>query len=268
MSTKLTRKVKLPKEEGNDNESKGRDPQDEPSSTPDRKDENADIPELFARSNDRFFYDEKEETIWKMQEKIDAYERQLQHAKETLKEQEENKIETIKKITAALPPTPGPNMMRPKTPRAQDIAYKAILEATEKENNEGKETTSDEKLAGLVMNLAASLKASTKVDIAIPPKFRGDDTKWESWYKQLRAYLQAKGWLKTFDHPIGAGAKDFDIEINSSIYNLLMNLCNNGKASTYLEGAAEFDGRGAGLAFVARYDGFSKQKLVALKSCV
>ncbi len=83
--------------------------------------------------------------------------------------------------------------MRPKTPRAQDIAYKAILEATEKEKNEGKVKSSGEMLTGLVMNPAASLKASTKVDIASPPKFKGDDTKWESWYKQLRAYLQAKG---------------------------------------------------------------------------
>jgi hypothetical protein len=268
MSNKLTRKVKLPKEESSDNENKGRDPKDEPSSTSDREEDTAEIPELFARSNERFFYDEKEETIWRMQEKIDEYEKQIQRAKETIKEQEEDKIETIKKITEALPSTPGPNLMRPKTPRAQDLAYKAILEATEKEKNEGKTKTSDEMLTGLVMNLAASLKASTKVDIAIPPKFKGDDTKWESWYKQLRAYLQAKGWLKTFDHPIGAGAMDFDIEINSSIYNLLMNLCNNGKASTYLEGAAEFDGRGAGLALIARYDGFSKQKLVALKSCI
>jgi hypothetical protein len=50
--------------------------------------------------------------------------------------------------------------------------------------------------------------------------------------------------------------------------NTTMNLCNNGKASTYLEGAAEFDGRGAGLDLIARYDGFSKQKLAALKSCI
>jgi hypothetical protein len=47
-----------------------------------------------------------------------------------------------------------------------------------------------------------------------------------------------------------------------------MNLCNDGKASAYLEGAAEFDGRGAELALLARYDGFSKQKLAALKSCI
>ena len=189
-------------------------------------------------------------------------------AKETIKEQENEKIETLKKITEALPTTPGPNMMRPKTPRAQDVAYQAILEATKKEKEDIKPKTNEEALTGLVMNLVASLKATTKVDIASPPKFKGDDTKWESWYKQLRAYLQAKGWLKTFDHPIGPGAIDFDAEINSSIYSLLMNLCNNGKASTYLEGAAKFDGRGAGLALLARYDGFSKQKLAALKSCI
>ncbi len=157
-------------------------------------------------------------------------------AREAIKEQGDDKIETIKKITEGLSIiSPGPNMMKPKTPRAQDIAF---IEAAE-----------EEMFKELVINLAESLKVSTKVDISSPPKFKGDDKKWESWYKQLnlRAYLQAKGWLKTFDHPIGAGATDFDSEINSSIYNLLMNLCNNGKANTYLESATEFDGRGAGL---------------------
>jgi hypothetical protein len=113
---------------------------DEPSSTPDRKEDKAEIPELFGRSNERFFYDEKEETIWRMQEKIDEYERQIQRAKEeTIKEQEDDKIETIKKFTEALPSTPGPNLMRPKAPRAQDIACKAILEATEKERTKAKQ---------------------------------------------------------------------------------------------------------------------------------
>jgi hypothetical protein len=216
---------------------------------------------MSPRSKEIFFYDEKEETMLRMQKKIDEYERQMLIAKETIKEQENNKIETIKKITKALPTTPGHNMMRPKTPRAQ-----AIVEATEKEKGEGKPKTNEELLAGLVVNLAASLKATTKVNIASPSKLKGDDTKWESWYKQLRAYLQAKGWLKTFNHSIGAGAIDFDSKVNSSIYNLLMNLCNNGIAATYLEGAAEFDGRGAGLALIARYGDFSKQKLAALKS--
>ncbi len=167
------------------------------------------------------------------------------------KEREDDKIEAIKRITEGLPISPGPNLMRPRTPRAQDMAYQAILEAAEKERNESKPKTDEEMFEGLVINLAALLKATTKVDIASPPKFKGDDTKRENWYKQLRAYLQAKGWLKTFDLPVGAGATDFDAEINSSICNLLMNLCNNGKASAYLEGAAEFDGRGAGLALLA-----------------
>ena len=268
MSNKLTKRVKLPEEESNGNKSKGRDPKDESSSTPERVEDRTDIPEFFARSKESFIYDEKEETISRMQEKIDEYEKQMQIAKETIKEREEDKIEAIKRITESIPISPGPNLMRPRTPRAQDMAYQAILEAAEKERNENKPKTDEEMFKGLVTNLAASLKASTKVDIASPPKFKGDDTKWESWYKQLRAYLQAKGWLKTFDHTVGPGATDFDAEINSSIYNLLMNLCNNGKASAYLEGAAEFDGRGAGLALLARYDGFSKQKLAALKSCI
>ena len=271
MNSKQTKKVKLPEEEINGNKNKGRDPKEESSSTPDTEEERTHVPEYFARSKESFFYDEKEETIFRMQEKIDEYERQMLIAKQIIKEQENDKndkFETIKRITEALPTTPGPNLMRPKTPRAQDVAYQAIIEATEKEKGEDKPKTNEEMFAGLVMNLAASLKATSKTDIACPPKFKGDDAKWENWYKQLRAYLQAKGWLKTFDHTVGAGATDFDTEINSSIYNLLMNLCNNGKASTYLEGAAEFDGRGAGLALIARYDGFSKQKLAALKTCI
>ena len=63
MATKLIKKVKLPKEEISDNENKGRDPKDEPSSTPDREGK-AEAPELFAKSNERYIYeDEKAETI-------------------------------------------------------------------------------------------------------------------------------------------------------------------------------------------------------------
>jgi hypothetical protein len=172
--SKTTKKFTLPKEESNGITNKGRDPKDESSSTPDKEEERADIPEFFARSKDSFYYDEKEETIIRMQEKIDEYERQMLIAKEIIKEQENDKIKTIKKITEAFPTTPGPNLMRPKTPRAQDVAYQAIIEATEKEKGEGKPKTNEEMLAGLVINLAASLKATSKADIACPPKFKGD----------------------------------------------------------------------------------------------
>ena len=103
---KTTKKVTLPKEENNGIANKGRDPRDESSSTPDNEKERTDIPEFFARSKESFFYDEKEETIIRMQEKIDEYERQMLIAKETMKEQENDKIKTIKRITEALPTTP------------------------------------------------------------------------------------------------------------------------------------------------------------------
>jgi hypothetical protein len=119
MSSKLTKRVKLPEEESNGNKSKGRDPKEESSSTPEIVEERTDIPEFFARSKESFIYDEKEETISRMQEKIDEYEKQMQIAKETIKEQEEDKIEAIKRITESLHISPGPNMMRPKTPRCE-----------------------------------------------------------------------------------------------------------------------------------------------------
>jgi len=186
--SKTAKKVTLPKEENNGMANKGQDPKDESSSTSDKDEERTDIPEFFARSKESFFYDEKEETIIRMQEKIDEYERQMLIAQQIIKEQENDKndkFETIKRITEALPTTPGPNLMRPKTPRAQDVAYQAIIEATEKEKGEDKPKTNEEMLAGLVMNLAASLKATSKADIACPPKFKGDDAKWENWYKLL-----------------------------------------------------------------------------------
>ncbi len=85
--SKTAKKVTLPKEESNGIANKGRDPKDESSSTPDNKEERTDIPEFFARSNESesFFYDEKEETIIRMQEKIDEYERQMLIVKKQLK---------------------------------------------------------------------------------------------------------------------------------------------------------------------------------------
>jgi hypothetical protein len=47
-----------------------------------------------------------------------------------------------------------------------------------------------------------------------------------------------------------------------------MNLCQKGKAITYIEQAAEFDGHGANKQLLIRYDGYSKQKLQTLKKCI
>jgi len=74
----------------------------------------------------------------------------------------------------------------------------------------------------LFTNLTYALKDTSKSDVSLPPKYYGDDDKWEGWYKQWRAYLQAKDWLSTADHQEGPGAKDFDVKINSKIYNTLI----------------------------------------------
>jgi hypothetical protein len=102
----------------------------------------------------------------------------------------------------------------------------------------------------------------------MPTKFNGDDNNWEAWSKQWRAYLQAKEWLTTAEHPEGPGATGFDYKVNAKIYSCLISLCQKGKAITYVKQAAEFDGYGANKQLLIRYDGFSKQKLQSLKKCV
>ncbi len=47
-----------------------------------------------------------------------------------------------------------------------------------------------------------------------------------------------------------------------------MSLCQKGKAITYIEQAAEFDGYDANKQLLIRYDGYSKQKLDTLKKCI
>ncbi len=52
MNKQLAEKVKLPKEENNGNENKGRDPKEESSSTPERVEEKTETPEYVARSRE------------------------------------------------------------------------------------------------------------------------------------------------------------------------------------------------------------------------
>ena len=77
------------------------------------------------------------------------------------------------------------------------------------------ETTNDggREMLKLFTHLTNALKDTSKSDVNLPPKFYGDDDNWEGWYKQWRAYLQAKDWLSTADHPDGPGAKDFDVKL-------------------------------------------------------
>ncbi len=218
--------------------------------------------------------DDKYKRIEMMTERFTQQQKELEELKEALRESQEQRqatplayIEVSQKLTNSVPITPGPNINRPRIPRPQDAAYQAVMQSKRNED-EGESTDENKDMLKLFSNLANALKDTSKTDVNLPPKFYGDDDKWEGWYKQWRAYLQAKEWLTTADHPEGPGAKDFNVSVNSKIYNTLINLCQKGKAMTYIKQAAEFDGYGANKQLLIRYDGFSKQKLQSLKKCV
>jgi hypothetical protein len=102
--------------------------------------------------------------------------------------------------------------------------------------------------------------------ISGPTKPTGNDDKWKEWRKLLRSYFKLKGWLLTFDHPIGPGTPDnptpsFDFDINTKMHSKLQHLCHGGPAATHVAKAAEFDGHGAGVHLRGRHGGFTKQKL-------
>ncbi len=120
----------------------------------------------------------------------------------------------------------------------------------------------------LVKQLAKAMKDTNHSDITEPSKFSGADHHWDEWNYQLRSYLEAKGWLQTYDHPTGPGTAGFDTDINKKLYNKLTMLCTKGTAITYLRKAAEFDGWGAGKELRLRYHGFSKQRGKTLRNTV
>jgi hypothetical protein len=86
----------------------------------------------------------------------------------------------------------------------------------------------------LVKQLAKAMKDTNTSDITKPSKFSGADHHWDEWNYQLRSYLEAKGWLATYDHPTGPGTAGFDTEIYKKLYNKLTMLCTKGTAITYL----------------------------------
>jgi hypothetical protein len=156
-------------------------------------------------------------------------------------------------------------METPRAIRHQDVEYQSLLNTNKKLKQErqqeeqhrqrnthvyGHEDNND--MAGTMQtflaNMSSVLKNNNKSKDSVTelPKFQGADTQWPKWYQLLRAYLLAKGWLVTFDHPIGPGTAshptpDFDIEINEEIYQKLQSKCWDGTAITYIRMAAEFD---------------------------
>ena len=175
----------------------------------------------------------------------------------------------------------------PKATRPQDLAYQQILTTSKKAKAEVKtktgttpvpsikeESVTDKILQALVSMTDANIKSTNSKETTTDlPKFTGKDTQWERWYELLRSYFQAKGWLETFDHPIGPGTPDnltagFDNSINEKIYQKIQSKCYEGTASTYVRMAAEFDGHGVGTRLRTRYHGYSTQKLESYKKLI
>jgi hypothetical protein len=84
----------------------------------------------------------------------------------------------------------------------------------------------------------------------------------------VRTYLEAKGWLFTFEHATGPGIAGFDIESNTKIYHKLLALCRMGTAATYITKAANFNGWEAARFLLGRYEGFSKQRQRSLRQLI
>ncbi len=192
--------------------------------------------------------------------------RQLEQTSEALQDSEQNKAELNDLLQATLTSpgsfrtlvptgaqtrpieTPGPHRLQARAQRPEDIAYQERLnEQSEREQQQNAHTSPDtptppQMMLDLVTQLAKAMKDNNTFDITEPSKFSGADHHWDEWNYQLWSYLEAKGWLATYDHPTGPGTAGFDTEINKKLYNKLTMLCTKGTAITYLRKAAEFDG--------------------------
>jgi hypothetical protein len=117
--------------------------------------------------------------------------------------------------------------------RPKDVAYRAKLEEQESAEmamgQQEKSPDSQEALLSVFQSFTKVLKDNNQhlqsSDVTEPTKFNGLDTQWDDFYLQLRTYLEAKGWLTTFDHKDGPGTAGFNTEINKKIYNKLLALC-------------------------------------------
>jgi hypothetical protein len=167
-------------------------------------------------------------------------------------------------------------METPKVSRPHDIAYHELMQSSEPPKtpantpatpNNSLEASMETLLTSMGSFLTNSKKDDNTTEL---PKFHGGDAQWPQWYQLLRSYLQAKGWLSTFDHVTGPGTlanptPDFDLDKNTKIYQKLHSKCYEGTASTYVRMAAEFDGHGAGKQLKERYNKKSPQQLESYK---
>ena len=140
-------------------------------------------------------------------------------------------------------------METPKVQRPHYLAYHELMASSSKAPVPPTPTppaitttnSLEESMEKLLTSMCSFLTHSKKDDNATElPKFHGGDAQLPQWYQLLRSYLQAKGWLSTFDHVTGPGTlanptPDFDLDKNTKIYQKLHSKCYEGlRAHTYV----------------------------------
>ena len=201
---------------------------------------------------------EQEQEIKKQQRKIQELEFSL--AIQDAHTQNIKASDKIPHTPSAPTETPGPHRLQLKPEHPEDVAYRAKLEEqTSAEKAMGQqepEETPEKAMLTIFQSLTKVLNDNNQhlqsSDVTEPTKFNGLDTQWDDFYLQLRTYLEAKGWLATFDHPTGPGTPGFNTEINKKIYNKLLALCRKGTAGTYVTKAAASNGWEAGRYLIDR----------------
>jgi hypothetical protein len=118
-------------------------------------------------------------------------------------------------------------METPKVQRPHDIAYHDLMTSSRQQGVPPQTPANtpattphslEESMETLLTSMGTFLTHSKKDDNTTElPKFHGGDAQWPQWYQLLRSYLQAKGWLSTFDHVTGPGTlahptPDFDLD--------------------------------------------------------
>ena len=169
---------------------------------------------------------------------IKQLQRQLETASDALNDSENNKAElhdllqatllspglsrTIESPSTQTRPleTPGPHRLQERAQRPEDLEYQERVrqQTTQEHQQHATQPDSngtDRNMLEFMKQLAKAMKDTNTSDITEPSKFSGADHHWDEWNYQLRSYLEAKGWLATYDHPTGPGtAAHRDISSN------------------------------------------------------
>jgi hypothetical protein len=117
-------------------------------------------------------------------------------------------------------------METPQVPRPHDIAYHELMQSSEPPKTPANTPAApnnslEASMETLLTSMGSFLTNSKKDDNTTAlSKFHGGDAQLPQWYQLLRSYLQAKGWLSTFDHVTGPGTlahptPGFDLDKNT-----------------------------------------------------